>query len=448
MVEQRAKYGELAEQFSEQTFAPERVEQHEQLRQVARNIVDCFDWKPLKESFLVVTDTKVMRENPIIIQALQHELEAKSQAAQAIKPTAAPYFRIRVTEASPKSATPLGETIGESMRDQPVLIITSMSRSHSPETGAARRGDLTFERADIDALTQSEKFQETAGSGHSTISPEKLAAWGERVPDDVWLKLKEHAAQHRSRIISITKGHNPYDILTKGAVLEKTETLRERADKVRSLMKDVARVRITSPLGTDLWLSVRPDLEEIEDGRVNKPGMISNYPIGEWSCSPDWQGSSGTLVVDGPCGGNINQNILDKSEPLRLTIRDGEIVSAEGGEEALRLWRAYLDGGNNEQNHAYHLAELGIGINGRALEDKPREYWGSSEGEKKYGTCHVAVGSNGTFGREKSDKCYNAALVHCDMVLGLNPGAEVTVECHRKDGSVFTLMDGGKPKDY
>ncbi len=416
MTETEAKYQALAAEFAEQRFSPETNEQHEQLLRAARNILDCFDWDPAKEDFLLVTDTKVMHDNPIMIKALERELSEKISKTQQEKNKTG-RFQTLVTEASPKSAAPLGEAVGEAMWDKPVLILTSMSRSHSRETGAALRGSPRIQK-------------------------------DSRLSDDAWEKLRNLAKSRRSRIISITKGHNPYDILTKGAVLETVENLRERADRVDELMRDVERVHITTQLGTDLWLRIHPELKEIEDGRVDKPGKLSNYPIGEWSCSPDWQGSSGTLVVDGPCGGNINQDILDKGEPLRLEIKNGEIVNSSGGKEALRLWRAYLDSGNNAQNHAYRLAELGIGTNSQALKGKPREYWGSSEGEKVYGTVHMAVGSNGSFGRELNDPNFNSATVHCDMVIGLNPGGAPTVECFRKNGSKFTLVENGKPVGY
>lgn len=441
MVEREPKYGELARQFGEEWFNPEVYEEHEKLRLIARNIIDCFNWDPEREDFLVVSDTKVVRENPLMLKALEWELDKQSQGAKG-------RYQTIVTEASPKSATPLGETIGERMRDKPVLILTSMSRSHSRETGTAIRGDLRLKREDIEKLLGSEAWRELSEAGFSAITPEALDAWQGRLPEKVWQGLEEQARKRRSRLISITKGHNPYEILTEGAVFEKVEVLRERAEKVAELMRDVQRVHITTPLGTNIWLAIRPEFQEVEDGRIDKPGKLSNYPIGEWSCSPDWEGSDGVIVVDGPCGGGINQHILDKGKPLRLTIENGEIKATEGGEEALKLWRAYLDSGNNDKNHAYKLAELGIGINSQALEGKPRQWWGSTEGEKKYGTVHIAVGSNGTFGRTLDDPCYNAAQVHCDMVIGLNQGGEVSVECERKDGTKFVLLDKGNPQGY
>ncbi|MBI5466219.1 MAG: aminopeptidase [Candidatus Kerfeldbacteria bacterium] len=419
------------------------LENKERLRLAAKNIIDCFDFQPTKESLLVVTDTKVMELNQSFIESIQQELEQRTSQ----DPRAAGGYELYVIPASPKSATPLGETIGKKMLDRPVLIVTSMSRSHSSETGTAIRGNAV-ERSVIEQILSSPTFTQTVNKGWSGLSPQRLRELNGRLPDSSYKKMKLLAKSTRSRIISITKGHNPYDILTKGAVLENVEVLRERADKIQKLMRDVNRVHITTELGTDLWLKVRPEYMELEDGRLNKPGQLSNYPIGEWSCSPDWQGSDGILIVDGPCGGNINQDILDKGQPLRLTIQNGEVVRVEGSTEAKKLWVAYLDSGNNRHNDAYRLAEFGVGTNRRALEAKPREYWGSSEGEKKYGTVHIAVGSNGSFGREPGTPNFNSATVHCDMVIGLNSGGEVTVECERNDGSMFKFIEKGEPQEY
>src|SRR3989344_5513466 len=120
----KPKYEGLAEQFGEQEFDPEQNEQHERLRLSAANIIDCYDWDPGKEDFLVITDTKVIAENPFMVKALEYELKARGKAAA---------------------------------KDRPVLILTSMSRSHSKETGAAIRGDVQLNRDRADQILSSRK---------------------------------------------------------------------------------------------------------------------------------------------------------------------------------------------------------------------------------------------------------------------------------------------------
>ncbi len=421
----------------------ENLENKERLGLVAKNIIDCFGFQPEKESLLVLTDDKVIQENGYFIDAIKADLDGRTLKSQRAKGN----YEMVVVPASPKSATPLGEAIGEKMKSRPVLIITSMSRSHSRETGTAYRGDIP-DKSVFDEIIASETFRNTVAKGHSVYTTERLEQMGGKLPDSTYEKMKLFAQNNRSRIISITKGHNPYEILTRGAVEEPIEKIKERASKVSELMKDVKRVHITSPLGTDIWLNVRPDLNEVEDGNLGNPGSLSNYPIGEWSCSPDWEGSNGVLVIDGPCGGNINQDIIDEGKPFVLTVKQGEVIDIKGDGKALDMWKSYLDSGNNDKNHAYRLAEFAVGTNTKALQGKPRSYWGSTEGEKVYGTAHIAVGSNGSFGRTPDDPNYNSAAVHCDMVLGLHPNNRVTVECERKDSSRFNLINNGEPKEY
>jgi len=211
---------------------------------------------------------------------------------------------------------------------------------------------------------------------------------------------------------------------------------------VDSLMRDVVRVHVTSPQGTDLWLKPRPEKSEIEAGKITNPGDVSNYPIGEWSCSPHWEGANGTLVVDGPFGGGHNKDRID--QPVRVTFREGVAEDIEGG-EAAEMLRTYLESGNDDQDGAYRIAEFAVGTNGKACEGKPDAHIGSSEGEKKYGTAHIAVGNNGTFGVAPGDASYNGeAKIHCDMVLW----DQVTVECEKSDGSTFKLIENGTPQGY
>ena len=123
---------------------------------------------------------------------------------------------------------------------------------------------------------------------------------------------------------------------------------------------------------------------------------------------------------------------------------NGQPVEAKSENPLAESIKAYLGSGNNAEGHAFRVAELGIGINGRACQDKEAKDIGSSEGEKIYGTCHVAFGSNGIFGLEKDDPNLNAVPIHCDMILMKG----VTLQCERADGSEFTLIRQGEPQGY
>jgi len=424
----------------------ENIEKRERLRVIAKNIIDCFDFVPDKESLLFITDGKVTEQNPFFVEAINNELEDRTNQNQR---TRGNYERI-VVKAAPNSAAPFGEDIGKKMKDRPVLIVTSMSRSHSKETGAAVRADIR-DKSVFDEILGSEQFLQTVNKGWSGITPERLASMGGKLPESTYEKMKAFAKARRIRLISITKGHNPYEILTKGAVEESVEVLRQRAEILRELMKDVSRVHITSRLGTDLWLNPRTDKTEVEDGLVDEPGKLSNFPIGEWSSSPFVEGANGTMVVDGPIGGNHNLDMVEQYGPITIEIKDGCIVTinsaplnAVSDNPLVESVKSYLGSGNNTEGHAFRVAELGIGINGKACQGKEPKDIGSSEGEKIYGTCHIAFGSNGTFGVEQGDPNLNAVPIHCDMVLR----NDITVECEREDGTKFSLIQEGEPQGY
>lgn len=447
---------EMYDSKKEQEISPE-------LAKVAESIVNCYGYDPKKESFLVITDTQVMEKNTEFIVAIEKELKKRTSEDR----RAAGNYEIITVPASPTSATPFGEVVGEKMKDRPVLIATSMSRSHSAETGAASRGDIA-QKEQYDRIIQSDKFRQTVQRGHSIITPERLQVLREQAEmpagdneEDYYSKLGELAKKTRSRIISITKGHNPFEILTKGAAEESPETLRQRGEAVMELMKDVKSAHITTDDGTDLVLRPWVDKTVNESGNLSKPGSLSNYPVGEWACSVIWKGANGTLVVDGPFGGKRkedgrwhNLDWVKEAGPFKLTIEEGEIVEINGksvieqrtnpDNELIASFIAYLDSGNDEKNHGYKLAEFAVGTNGKACEGKPDEYWGSTETEKKYGTCHIAVGSNGTFGVKKDDSNFNPAKIHCDMVLLDRP----TIECEKKNGESFFLLEKGEPQGY
>ncbi|MFA4937256.1 MAG: hypothetical protein WC575_03150 [Patescibacteria group bacterium] len=424
----------------------ELIENQERLTRVARNVVDCFDFDPTKESFLFITDSKVMDLNPHFVGAIRQELETRTGQ----QPRTKGNYEMVVVPPEPRSAAPFGEKIGDKMKDRPVLIVTSMSRSHSKETSSAIRADVS-DKSVFDDILSSEKFQQTVDQGHSYFTKERVDELGGKLSDSMYDKLKTFAKKRRIRLISITKGHNPYEILTRGAVEESVDVLRHRAEYLSQKMSDVKRVHITSISGTDFWLNPRTDKTEVEDGKIDKPGSLANYPIGEWACSPFIEGADGLIVVDGPIGGNHNLDQINELGPLRVEVKAGHIVSLNGspldvdsGNPLAESVKAYLASGNNQEGHAFRIAELGIGTNGKACQGKTPENIGSSEGEKIYGTCHIAFGSNGTFGIERDDPNLNAVPIHCDMVLQEG----LTVECEQQGGGKFNLIDQGIPQGY
>jgi hypothetical protein len=157
----------------------------------------------------------------------------------------------------------------------------------------------------------------------------------------------------------------------------------------------VDQVRLTTPAGTDLTLRIggRPILQET--GLLTEPGALGNLPWGEVFVAPLEASAEGRLVVDLTVG-NIRP-----AEPISLTFRQGRVVEVTGGPEAGEL-RQRL----GTDPWSWTVGEFGIGANPRA-----RICGKVTVDEKVWGTVHVALGSNLSFGG-----C-NPAATHYDCVV-------------------------------
>jgi leucyl aminopeptidase (aminopeptidase T) len=133
----------------------------------------------------------------------------------------------------------------------------------------------------------------------------------------------------------------------------------------------------------------------LSSGVYRNRGESGNLPSGEAYIAPVEGSADGEVVIDGSFAG---LGVL--KTPLKLTFEKGNMVKAEGA-DAERL-EAML--GDNPL--ARNLAELGIGTN-----DKARVTGVILEDEKIYGTVHIALGSNDTFGGTV------AAGIHVDGII-------------------------------
>jgi leucyl aminopeptidase (aminopeptidase T) len=133
----------------------------------------------------------------------------------------------------------------------------------------------------------------------------------------------------------------------------------------------------------------------VSGGVYKNRGEGGNLPSGEAYIAPVEGSARGEVIIDGSF---VGLGIL--SSPLKLVFEKGLLIKAEGN-DAGRL-EAML--GDNAA--ARNLAELGIGTN-----DKARVTGIILEDEKIYGTVHIALGSNDTFGGSV------AAGIHVDGII-------------------------------
>lgn len=232
-------------------------------------------------------------------------------------------------------------------------------------------------------------------------------------------KLKELLDENKLRECSMVM--RDLDNYTKGGALADYEAMYRDGQKLAEFWEDRKQIKITSPAGTDLESVIGHGHAIIECGIARNSGDAMAFSDGEVSQGPDEGTMNGTLVIDGPIC-----LLGAPSEPIRMTIKNGKIVSIDSGDKKIvnRL-RKIIE----EVPNADNIAEIGIGLNPCSLQN------GDFEEEKKArGTCHIALGDNLYY--DGTTKCG----VHMDMIQYkptiLMDGVEVV-----KDGKVVLLGD-------
>ena len=189
--------------------------------------------------------------------------------------------------------------------------------------------------------------------------------------------------------------------------------IKERSLKFRDLLSQGNEVRLTTPAGTDLTLSIAGREAMADTGILDEKGAFGNLPAGEACLAPVEGKTSGVAVVDGSIAG-----VGVVKTPIRMVVKDGYVTEITGGDEAKALSELLKDKGKEAKN----IAELGIGTN-----DKATPSGSPLEDEKVMGTVHVAIGDNITFGGKVK------APVHLDGIMK-NPTLVIDGKTVIKDG--------------
>ena len=147
------------------------------------------------------------------------------------------------------------------------------------------------------------------------------------------------------------------------------------------LLAAATRARLTTPEGTDLTIDLTGRPAFALSGFAREPGTFSGLPDGEAAIAPVEGRTEGVLV---------NPYLIEKigqvTEPFRLEVRDGRIVSVDGGAQAQALSAILARKDPGARNFA---AELALGTN-PACRIIPK----SREIKKRLGQAHVALGDN------------------------------------------------------
>jgi leucyl aminopeptidase (aminopeptidase T) len=206
--------------------------------------------------------------------------------------------------------------------------------------------------------------------------------------------------------------------------IEDLTKMKETNQKLVNALTGGDKIRITTPSGSDLTLSIKGRMVLSLGPRF--PKNPENFS--EDFLFPDWMGFAEVPVA--PVKGSTNgvyvvdaymQSVGGIREPIVWKIREGKVVEISGGDEAERLKELIRGADKNATN----IAELSLGTN-HVISKVLR---GNSFDKVILGTMHIGIGTNVGIlrGETKSD-------IHVD---GVSRNPTVTI-----DGK--TIMKNGK----
>ena len=205
--------------------------------------------------------------------------------------------------------------------------------------------------------------------------------------------------------------------MLEGAMNVDWKTLAKTTRALAKVVSTADSVRIKTPNGSLLSFSTRGRKALSDTGILTKRGAFGNLPAGEVFLAPVEGSTQGRLVLEwGPT--------RQLASPVTLTIHNGYVADISGRDDFAGYLRAKL----NERRDNGNIAELGIGTNRSA-----RRPDNILESEKIYGTIHIALGDNSSFGGTVKTP------FHQDFVF-FRP----TVTLIRKDGSKKDILKAGK----
>jgi leucyl aminopeptidase (aminopeptidase T) len=195
------------------------------------------------------------------------------------------------------------------------------------------------------------------------------------------------------------------------------KAMNKRINEIAGIMRRYNYIHITTPNGTDILLE-RGDREVKKDtGIITSPGSFSNLPAGEVFFAPMEGKARGKLVLEWAPTRKLNS-------PITLEIEGGMVVNIKGKDK----YASFLKEKISERKENGNIAELGIGTNDKA--SRPDNIL---ESEKIYGTIHIALGDNSSFGGTVS------TTFHQDFVF-----FKPTIELYNSEKKKRVLLKDGK----
>ncbi|MBI4825623.1 MAG: aminopeptidase [Nitrospirae bacterium] len=193
--------------------------------------------------------------------------------------------------------------------------------------------------------------------------------------------------------------------------------MEKRTDRMADRVQRAEIIEVATPNGTSIIFSKKNRMAKADTGMITTSGKFSNLPAGEVFLAPLEGTANGRLVLDWAPTRKLKS-------PVTLHIKKGNVERVEGKENYINELKKKL----SERKENRNLAELGIGTNDRAV-----RLDNILESEKIFGTVHMALGDNSSFGGRISTP------FHQDFIF-FRP----TVTLIHKDGTRDVLLKDGE----
>ncbi len=217
-------------------------------------------------------------------------------------------------------------------------------------------------------------------------------------------QARRTASQKEVRIASMPTV--PVSSFVDGGLTADYNQVKKNCERMFNAIKEKKNIHLTSPNGTDVELKIGQYKLDKDDGIYHEPGSFGNLPAGEVCTAPNKCSTNGKLVLDKM--GRFGENI-------KITIKNGYAIKIQGSPE---LKSTVIKLGKDGRN----VAEIGIGANPKA-----KVIGVTLEDEKVYGTVHMALGNNASWGGDVDVQFHDDGII-------LKPTLKVDGEVLIKDG--------------
>lgn len=291
-----------------------------------------------------------------------------------------------------RSLATLAADIGQDLCSSLVHCEYPATRSHGAEP-PRRLWEIAFGNKAIKALHRERLLSPLLGKKASEQDIAKAEDIVRRYREDAVhcvIALSNYSTSHTrfrdflTRICGCRYASMPlFDVsMLEGSMHVDWRALAKTTRQLAKVINSAVAIRMETPNGSSLSLSTKGRRAIPDTGILTRPGAFGNLPAGEVFLAPVEGSAQGRLVIEwGPT--------RQLSSPITLAIQDGYATDVSGTDEYAEYLRVTLA----ERRDNANVAELGIGTNKAA-----RRPDNILESEKIYGTAHIALGDNSSFG--------------------------------------------------